>query len=148
MGTRAGRFVGDRFADLQDLFNLSQDIRAGGNVPTGAQDLQTFLDNIPDRAQRNVVGANILQNLFNMPADLASTSGFDFTRSFDAGGGLIEGTQALRRLQDLVQMGGAERFGSRGASFLAGRLPQIRNRFEVENPGGSFVNYFKNRYGF
>jgi len=147
MGTRAGRFVADRFPELQDLFNLSQDIRTAGNVPQGDQDFPAFLDNIPDRAQRNVVGYNILQNLFNMPSDFAADSGFDFTRAFDPEGQRIGKTQALERMQDLVQMGGALRFGSRGAKFLASRLPQIRDRFEVENPGGTFVNYFRNRYG-
>jgi hypothetical protein len=147
MGTRAGRFVADRFPELQDLFNLSQDIRTAGNVPQGDQDFPAFLDNIPDRSQRNVVGYNILQNLFNMPSDFAADSGFDFTRAFDPEGQRIGKTQALERMQDLVQMGGALRFGSRGAKFLASRLPQIRDRFEVENPGGTFVNYFRNRYG-
>jgi len=98
-----------------------------------------------------------LLRLLNMTAAKRTEEGFNFEPQYDpltgqpvtGVGNLGQGT-----LQDLIQYGGASRFGPMGSSWLAGRLPQIQRNWQqgqaglaADVPPTSFLDYLRARYG-
>ena len=147
LGSQAGRFFANQFPLIENLFKLQSDVRtAGGGLDTDFN-IDAFSPRAGTARERANIGSNVLRDYFGLSQDDRRDFNLQMGRSFDEFGGQIEGTASNEYLQNLISAGTQNRFGRRGADFLGKRLPFIRDRFELEGSGGSFAEYFKNRFG-
>ena len=145
--SRAGQFIGSQFDPLQQLFNLQQVIGAAAGSDIGAQTIGEFTPQFPDRASRSVRGSQILSQFFGLSPTQRADFGLNFDPAFDEQGQDISGGLGLGFLQDLLTQGTRGSRGARGSSFISSRVPAVQQAFQLEQPGGDFVPFLRERLG-
>ena len=81
-----------------------------------------------------------------MDPDDRGLMGMSYERSYDPISGEIDTGGNIENLQSLLKYGLRGQYGPAGSQFLASRIQPLQQRFEIERPGGSFVDYFKNKF--
>ncbi len=145
--SRAGQFIGSQFDPLQQLFNLQQVIGAAAGSDIGAQTIGEFTPQFPDRASRSARGSQILSQFFRLSPTQRADFGLNFDPAFDEQGQDISGGLGLGFLQDLLTQGTRGTRGARGSSFISSRVPAVQQAFQLEQPGGDFVPFLRERLG-
>lgn len=150
-GSQAGSFIAAQFPELQRLLALQQTIQTaqGSRLGPAPQEIDAFTPQFNSIQDRSRVGSTVLSDFFNLSPEQRSTFGLNFERQVNSEGNLQQatGTKDLGFLQDLLRAGTRETAGSIGSNFLASRLPALRETFEDENQPGTFVDFFRNRFG-
>lgn len=147
LGSRAAQFIGSQFGPLQELFRLQQTVNAASGTTGGASTIGGFTGQFPDLASRAQRGSTILSDFFNLTPTQRRDFGLNFDPAFDEEGNAISGGQDLSFLQSLLRQGTRSTRGPQGANILASRLPFVQQRFQLEAPGGDFVDFARQRLG-
>ncbi len=147
LGTAAGRFISSQFNPLASLFRSQGVIGAASNQGQG--EFADFTPGLQTRSQRSGVGSTVLQDFFNLTPEQRANAGLTFERAFDQENQPISGTgdEELSFLQNLLGQGTRGTRGAIGSNFIRQRLPFVRQQFELNQPGGSFIDFVRNRFG-
>jgi hypothetical protein len=147
--SRAGQFISNQFPEIQNLFNTNRDIRAAGGRAVDNFTIDEFAPQFQNARDRAGFGSTVLSDLFGLTSGQRAEFGLAFNPSTDEFGAPIDdpGAKSLGYLQRLISQGATSRFGRRGANFAASRLPALRESFNLNAPGGTWVDYLKTRLG-
>lgn len=165
-GTAAERYTGQLFDPIRNLYNVNQQIGAARAFGEYGEETGVGLPSMPDwqsyvrsfdlgRAPIRTKALETLRRLGGTGAEDRSATGLTFERKYDPETGeAISGTGGLGNLQSLIRSGLASAYGGLGAAYIANRLPQTRDRYEMQRAQGvpglsdSFLGYLQNKLGY
>ena len=150
----AQKYLANMYDQFRSIWGIQQPI----NTATGgtSQDWGQYIGNLGGGMQ-NVYSqaAATLAKLLGMSSADRSLAGFNFEPQYDPVTGETltssqTGELSTANLQNLLGQGTAQRFGPIGSHWLAGRIPQLQQQWQLGQAGGgagqTFLDYLRQKY--